>query len=163
MKLDLLALEKIGPFLKGEIWFNKYKRLIKIIIEANSIAEVTEKQKKAIENFEKWNNELFERMEEPLFKYYQNTLKSTGSTEPVIGSSEKVWDFINPGTIVIPEDINENNYIFTEFGCEWEKEHGLTITIKNGNEVVYVGPFDDTTYFRDGKDKNGDPMYGNYV
>lgn len=163
MNFDINSLVKGDFNLEGEVWSDKFDSNLEIFIDAQSVSSISDIQLKAISQFEVWSSELFEMMEKPLFRYYQDSFESSDNNMPVINDKKEIWVHIVPGTLIVPKDRNENTYIYTEFGCGWEEEQGLTFVVKNGIEVIYVGPFDDTAYMRDGLDGAKTLRYCNFV
>lgn len=81
----------------------------------------------------------------------QNCLLLEKLTDP-----KKVWEYIHPTEIIVTKDrYKKRNGVFIQILCEcdWEKEHGLQIVLKNGNELIRVSEQDGNLF--DYYDKNG--------
>lgn len=122
MKFDIDSLVLGDFYLEGEVWSDKFQSKLELFVDAQSISNITGTQLKAISQLERWSAGLFEMMEEPLFRYYQDSFVSSDQNIPVINNKKDIWSHINPGSLIVPKDRNENSYIYTEFGCDWGEE-----------------------------------------
>ncbi len=148
MKPDTLekVLETIkfeGEDGEGEIYFAKFDKTIKLgFIER---PEVNNYYKKCIETFFKWDDALFEKLAQASFDYYQDFLEAVGPEDmPVIKSPSEVLNYCQPVNLNLDADDKNrsNTFITVELDCDWEIEHGMQWTVKNDNELVFVGAYD---------------------
>ena len=79
-----------------------------------------------------------------LWEYYQDVADSIGPENVPAISEQEIVEKIEIGSdISVTWDYDENDvYVSLESECDWEIEHGLQITLKNGNELAKVGPYD---------------------
>lgn len=57
-------------------------------------------------------------------------------------TGKEILEYITPSVLIIDEECDENIIEFhMELECDWEIEHGLELTIKDGR-ILYVGPYD---------------------
>ena len=79
-----------------------------------------------------------------LWEYYQDVCDSVDSDDIPSLSKPELLDRIQIGSDVsVTWDCDENDvYVSLESDCDWEIEHGLQITLKNGNQLAKVGPYD---------------------
>ena len=83
-----------------------------------------------------------------VFKYYKNmnSYWSPGDPEFLdISTPEHVWKYvqIRSEPVVSRRGYRDKGvYVSLECNCDWEPEHGLQIVLKNGQDVVKVGPYD---------------------
>jgi hypothetical protein len=103
----------------------------------------------AIRNLLSCPFEVFRRAEPYIFKYYQEMNSTWWTPEDpeylVIESPDKVWQHIQVGRQpMVSRRASGDKAIYASFECEcdWEPEHGLQIVLRNGHELVKVGPFD---------------------
>ncbi|MBC7797221.1 MAG: hypothetical protein H7Z37_10145, partial [Pyrinomonadaceae bacterium] len=92
-----------------------------------------------------WNDGLFDKLRKASFDYYRDFVEEVGMDEmPVINSSAEVFDFCAPSNLIINVyDKNpDDTFVTIELNCEWEIEHGMQWTVKNDDELIFVGPYD---------------------
>ena len=80
-----------------------------------------------------------------LWDYYNDVASQLEDDEyDAIDPSSDILDHIRIGSDpVVGYDYDENDiYISLEGGCDWETEHGLQITLRNGNKIAKVGSYD---------------------
>ena len=83
-----------------------------------------------------------------IFKYYQDVNSYWSPEDPEfieIAAPEHVWKHVQLGhePMVSRRGYGDKGiYVSFECGCDWEPEHGLQIVLKNGQNVVKVGPYD---------------------
>jgi hypothetical protein len=122
-------------------YFNNEKFII-TLVEKNS--EFILNAENAFKNFLKLNNSDRENNSELVIKYYNEVLKA-GYTEKLnIKKQSEIWNFVSPVRITIlnwSED--ESTFICIECGCDWEIEHGLQLTFKNGEILVKANAIGD--------------------
>lgn len=83
-------------------------------------------------------------LSEHLWEYYQDIVDSIGPENVPAISRQAIVDKIEiDSDITVTWDYDENDvYVSLESECDWEIEHGLQITLRNGNELAKVGPCD---------------------
>ena len=83
-----------------------------------------------------------------IFQYYQdmNSYRSPADEEfLVIESPNQVWKHIQlaDNAVLTRRAYGDQSvYVSLECNCDWEREHGLQIVLRDGAEVVKVGPYD---------------------
>ncbi len=138
----LATLKRNNPDIESEIYFAEFNKTIRLYLFSQT--EVTDYEKKCIENFFKWNAYLFEKLKKASFDYYQDFAENVDEDDmPEIESPEKVFDFCSPTTISFDtyEKSPEDTFITVELNCDWEVEHGMQWTVKNNDEIIYVGAY----------------------
>ena len=82
-------------------------------------------------------------LEPALFAYYLGTALDGGVDCPVIAAQEDVWPFVSIGAMQVPPTAPSARRLVRLSGaCGWEPEQGLEIGVRNGRELLYVGPCD---------------------
>ena len=106
--------------------------------------ELPEEFEIAVRNFMMLTKDWRDCLSEHLWEYYQDVADSIGSEYvPSIPKDEIVERIEIDSDVSVTWDYDENDvYVSLESGCDWEIEHGLQITLKNGNELAKVGPYD---------------------
>ena len=160
---NLNELEFNDFFLEAEIYIEQFNTNIEISVEAQSLSDMSNTQKGAIDQFEMWDEILYAEMEGPIFRYYKDSFETTDIDEPIIEFEKDIWNYIKVGSIFIPKDKGGDSFVIFSCGCDWETEHGLSVCVKNGSEIIFVGPYDDCAHLRDGKEGAKTLMYSNFV
>jgi hypothetical protein len=63
-------------------------------------------------------------------------------------NSDDIWNFVTPNTLSATESWDVGNrdvsrqFITLEANCGWEVEHGLSMSWRDGHELVKLSPFD---------------------
>ena len=148
MKADsldrVLATFKInGLDLEGEIYFAEFDKTIQLYLFSQT--EATDYNKKCIRTFFKWSDDLFEKLKKASFDYYQDFVEWVDADDiPKVESSDKVFFYCYPTTMIFDysEKYPNDTFITVELNCDWEIEHGMQWTVKNNNEIIFVGPFE---------------------
>ncbi len=98
----------------------------------------------AVRNFMSLSNSWLACLKEHLWSYYEDMSRELDAEDVPKISMEDILQFVEFGNdVMVTMDYDENDvYISLEASCEWEIEHGLQITLKNGNELAKVGPYD---------------------
>ena len=53
----------------------------------------------------------------------------------------EIWNHVSPRAIMLMRK-GDTHYAVIEADCDWEEEHGLCLSFRDGTELVYCGPFD---------------------
>jgi len=105
---------------------------------------------KCVEFFCNMPESLIEKLCEYTIRYCEESRLSweeVGGKMPVPKGvkGKEIFQYISPTMLIIEEPTDWNMIGFhVEMECDWEEEHGLEWTVKDG-KVRYVGPFDDMT------------------
>ena len=129
--------------LEGQIYFAEFDKTIRLYLFSQT--EATEYDKKCIETFFSWDDALFEKLKKAGFDYYQEFVESVDADEmPKIKSFETVFNYCTPTTMIfeIYDKSPADTFVTVELNCEWEVEHGMQWTVKNDNELIFVGAYD---------------------
>ncbi len=92
--------------------------------------------------------EVLEAAQGHIFQYYRDVSSRQTPTDEdfvVIESPADVWRHIQFGIepMVERRDPDERDvYISISCNCDWEREHGLQIVLRNGAAVCKIGPYD---------------------
>ncbi|PQO32328.1 hypothetical protein DTL21_19090 [Bremerella cremea] len=90
--------------------------------------------------------EVLEEIEPYLFQYYEDCQNFVEEEDEVrIDTPKDVWKFvrIEPSFMISRRGYgDEKVYVSFGGGVEWEEEHGLQIVMREGKEVVKIGPYD---------------------
>lgn len=113
----------------------------------------------AIANFLSGSPAVLREAEEPLFCYYKDLEEwwLEEGKQP-IRSPNKLWQHVRLGSkpMVSRRPYGDKGiYISVECGCDWEREHGLEIVLKNGLKVNKLGGFDGHLTNSDAYDDEG--------
>lgn len=83
-----------------------------------------------------------------VFQYYEDMRRYIPAGDLAklsIATPTDVWNYIQFGGEVIVNrrsDGDRGIYVSIECNCDWEREHGLQIVLRDGRQVTKVGPFD---------------------
>jgi hypothetical protein len=101
----------------------------------------------AITNLLQCPREAFRQAEPYIFQNYQDINSSVWMPDDpeylVIASPDRVREHVTVGTepLVMRRPYGDKAiYVSFECECEWEPEHGLQIVLRNGCELVTIGP-----------------------
>lgn len=92
--------------------------------------------------------EVLKAAQAHIFQYYRDVSSrqnASGEDVVVIASPDDVWRHIQFGIepMVERRDPDERDvYISIACNCDWEREHGLQIVLRNGEAVCKIGPYD---------------------
>jgi hypothetical protein len=118
-----------------EIPYFNNEKLVVTLVEKN--AEFIENAEIAFQNFLQLNSDDKENDSELVFKYYDEVLKAGYAEKLNLSSKKDIWNFVNTGTITIQNwSEDETIYLCVSCGCNWEIEHGLQLSFKNGEKLV---------------------------
>ena len=115
-------------------YFNNEKFII-TLVEKNS--EFILNAENAFKNFLKLNNSDRDKNSELVINYYEDVLRSGYTEKMILKKQSEIWNFVSPLRITIlnwSED--ESFFVCIECSCDWEKEHGLQLTFKNGEILI---------------------------
>ena len=134
----LESLKYIDGEWEGEIEFPVLGNNILLVIDANELNGPSKNQQEKFSWLHDNIATLMESVEESLYLYYQDQLKSytkklgkkVHTLMPKIKSSQEVWQYVfEPGIYIAPDEDNE---IHLEYECSFDEENGLRIIIKDG-------------------------------
>jgi hypothetical protein len=83
-----------------------------------------------------------------IYQYYQDVAGYYPEDDkefPRIASAGEIWAHIQLGNEPMVSRRGYGNlgvYVSLECNCDWEREHGLQIVLKEGKKVCKVGPYD---------------------
>ena len=117
-----------------------------VVLEGFGGDNRTEDFELAVANFLQCKFSVLQQAEEYLYAYCQdmNALRTPDDEEYVtIDAADQVWKHVQfGGEAVVSRNYDSAIYISLECNCDWEREHGLQIVLKDGLVVTKVGPFD---------------------
>ena len=114
-------------------------QMIAIGVGAANHKETLEAADNALENF--MNLTAKDRLpsSQKVLTYYQTCLEYGMSKELEIKTGSDVWRYVDPVEIMVESISGEGTLILVNCECEWEQEHGLMLTFKNGKDLIKVG------------------------
>jgi hypothetical protein len=119
-----------------------------IVVESYDEDPRPEEMHAAIANLLRCPFSVLEAAQEHVYRYYldANSNWRPDDEEFVnIGAQPDVWHHVQLGAepMVTRRAYGDKAvYVSIECNCDWEPEHGLQIVLRNGEQVVKVGPFD---------------------
>ena len=100
--------------------------------------------KKCLSYFESMPKQVELRLRKYLFRYFRDYLQyiEEETEEWKNITEENIFEHIQITTLIVSSECRTNIIEFhIEGNCDWEKEHGLEITISD-EKILYVGPFE---------------------
>ncbi len=99
-----------------------------------------------------------------ILAYYEDVRVACPDEDlPVIERAEDFWRHVQFGceALVQRSRSDQRVYVSLECNCDWEVEHGLNITLRDGREVAKVDPYDGhlTNASAYGRDDLADVVY----
>ena len=85
--------------------------------------------------------EIEPQVRRALFAYYVATCEAADESGPAIETEESVWANAALFTASVPELLPEGRYVQVVGWCSWDEERGLEICVRDGQAVLYVGPY----------------------
>ncbi|SMC29103.1 hypothetical protein SAMN02745857_03605 [Andreprevotia lacus DSM 23236] len=91
---------------------------------------------------------VLQAVEADIYRYYQDIHSYWEPGEEgylAIASPADVWQHITFGYEPVVErrhDGDQAVYVSLTCNCDWDREHGLQIVLRNGEQVVKIGPYD---------------------
>lgn len=115
------------------------KEMLAIGIGAADHKESLYKADKALANF--MNLNATDRLSDTpeVLNYYKTCLNHGMSKKLEIKDDNDIWNYVTPTEIMVESISGEGTLIMVNCECEWEQEHGLMLTFKNGKELISVG------------------------
>jgi hypothetical protein len=99
----------------------------------------------AIANFLSAPPSVLRDGDEPLFRYYKDCAEWVeGDLEPIT-NSDQLWSHVRIGDepmLTRRANGDKGIYVSLDCNCDWEREHGLQIVLKNGLKINKLGPYD---------------------
>lgn len=134
-------LHKTDYGLEGTMEYPLFKTEIDVLVSDKNYAEYAEKCASYLVNIP---DETLIRLCRYITRYcdeYRSLLEDY-MTVPSNTSQKDILNYIAPSTLIVdkPNDASVIGF-HMEFGCDWEPEHGLEITIVD-NKIMYVGSYD---------------------
>jgi len=90
-------------------------------------------------------DDILERIGKYAYRYCNEFLSDTDSDyarEFSDITEENILEHCWPSGVVIENECRRDRIEFhMEWGCDWEEEHGMEVTISDG-KILYVGPFE---------------------
>ncbi len=117
----------------------------------------------AIGNFLTAGSEVLRKADASLFEYYKDHEKYLEGSIPEIKNFDQLWKhvrFAGEALISRRHYADQRIYVSLECGCDWEREHGLEIVLKEGCIVNKLGPYDGHL---ENSDAYGDARFENTV
>lgn len=75
---------------------------------------------------------------------YRHSAERTGDGDPKVDDPLQIWNHVTPVEIHLRRRLIEDRdfYIQIDCNCDWEKDHGLQIVLRRGNQLVRVSDQD---------------------
>lgn len=99
----------------------------------------------ALQNFLRLSEGWLENCSQYLWEYYRDMVELIGEEDldPIDADDDILSKIELDSEIEVRWDCDENDvYVSLGGGCDWEIEHGLQITLRNGNVLAKVGDYD---------------------
>ncbi len=104
------------------------------------------------EYFNNMSNELIDELKLYTLRYCEDFRQFFDEQSPDVpaGVTERdIFNYVSPRVVLIEAPKNSDEIGFSvEFGCQWEREHGMEWVIRGG-KVLYVGDFSNIGTWRD--------------
>ena len=141
MNLDDIEFEERETGLVAEFDLHNLLTPVEVRISSNSPL-IRERQERAVlaEFLAAWPS-IEARLRKAAFSYYLATEAAVEDCGPHIASEDRVWAFAKLHSIQVPELLSKDRFVQVLGSCSWEEEHGLEVCVRNGQEIIYVGPF----------------------
>jgi hypothetical protein len=87
-----------------------------------------------------------ENLKKHLFAYYKDFVLDVGEEcledMPAQEDEDHIWEFVHISSLSISKSsITEEFFCQFTGGCDWEIEHGISISFKGGNDLARVGDY----------------------
>lgn len=144
MSFDPSALKSISEGIWGaEVLLRGLVRPVEMTIICDRSGPTSAQLRAAQEIVDGWPY-LYEALRPALFAYYCTTESIATDTGPPIDSPDQIWEHVSIHSVEITiDETSGNGYAHLAGVCSWEGEHGLEVGVRNGRELMYVGPFED--------------------
>ncbi|MEL7061196.1 MAG: hypothetical protein AAGN46_14335 [Acidobacteriota bacterium] len=98
----------------------------------------------AIGNFLVLPSDCTDGLRPHLWAYYREVAAQGLDDIEAIEPDADILDSIEFGTdaALVPDSDETEIYLSFECDCDWEEEHSLQITLRNGEQIAKVGPYD---------------------
>lgn len=124
-----------------------------------SIEEIDEHEDEiaaTLANFLSMAPERINDLKAHLFAFYQDFFLDVGDDlldeMPYQENDENILDFISLSRVTLSHsEQTKRCYMVVSGGCDWEIEHGLSVSFENGNRLVWVGEASGDLYHTDAK------------
>ena len=118
-----------------EIPYLDNSRLIITLVDTDD--DFIKKAEEAFRNFLNLNPSDRENDSSKVLEYYNEVLNAGYTEELSIDNDSDIWKYVNFNAITIVNwSQDETIYLLVSCGCEWEIEHGLELSFKNGERLV---------------------------
>ena len=97
----------------------------------------------AFENFLKLTETDKNKDSEKVYEYYEEILKAGYTKNLNLKTKSEIWNFVTVGEIVLHWSENGTIYLCVSCECEWEIEHGLQLSFKNGEKLIKANSHSD--------------------
>lgn len=133
-------IEKTKYGLEGKTEFNLFDKTIDVIMDEDIDLDYANLCAEALNNMDE---ETIDNLCRYSINYCIDFCNDVGNEKaPEFNLIRDVLDYISPSVLIIDKPKEKNNIVIhLELNCDWEIEHGLEWTIKNG-EILYVGAFE---------------------
>ena len=131
------------PFLRGQLcrfWLDRY-------VDDEDRVEIH----RAIKNVLSIDDSVLAGATEHVYAYYEDMkalfAEHGWAATPKIAKASDVWSHVTFGNTLSVERQKKRGdedgvYVSIECECDWEREHGLQIVLRDGLKITKVGPFD---------------------
>ena len=135
----------IGEDIEGTIHFPLFDMELDVVMENGCSVEYGEKCADYLVNI---SQEDTDRLAEYMVRYFKDTdTEEMNVPEDIAG--RKIFNYIYPSMMLIPYPEDETKVGFRmEFDCDWEEDHGLELTVKDG-KIAYVGMINEISPWRE--------------
>jgi hypothetical protein len=124
-----------------EIPYFSNKKLKITLVEKDS--EYIQNAEIAFQNFLKLTEANKNNDSEKVYNYYAEILKAGYTKNLNLKTKSEIWDFVTARQIVLHWSEDGTIYLCVSCECEWEIEHGLQLSFKNGEKLVKANSHSD--------------------
>lgn len=133
-------IEKTKYGLEGKVYFGLFNKTIDVLMDEDIDLDYANLCAEALNSMDE---ETIDNLCRYSINYCIDFCNDVGDEEAAeFNLIRDVLDHISPSVLIIDKPKEKNNIVIhLELNCDWEIEHGLEWTIKNG-EILYVGAFE---------------------
>jgi len=139
-RYDWLSSELPIPFL------NNTRLKVRLDFNHKELNEFQSEIETTLKNTLKLGEGERKRLKKHLYAYYNDFILDVGEEYledmSVQENEDHIWEFVHISSLEIcKSSITEEFFCQFLGGCDWETEHGILISFKNGNNLAKVGSY----------------------
>ena len=135
----------MGEDTEGTIYFPLFDMELDVVMENGCSVEYGEKCADYLVNI---SEEDKDRLAEYMIRYFRDT-DAEEMNVPTDVEGREIFEYVYPSMMLVPYPEDEEKIGFRmEFDCDWEEDHGLELTVKDG-KIAYVGMINEMSPWAD--------------